>query len=62
MLKMRAAAGAPAAAAAPAAPAPTVTTPSAAPVVEDLGDPDEPGLSPKERARRKVARMRAQQN
>lgn len=62
MMKMRAA-SAPASAAAPApassaAPSPAAAAP-AAPAVEDLGDPDEPGLSPKEKARRKVARMRA---
>jgi hypothetical protein len=50
------ASGAPAASAAGAA-APAAAP--AAPVVEDLGDPDEPGISPKEKARRTVARMRA---
>ena len=39
-----------------AAPAPAAAAPALA---EDLGDPDEPGISPKEKARRTVARMRA---
>jgi hypothetical protein len=52
-----------AAAAAPSAgvPAPAAAEPSApaaAAIPEDLGDPDEPGISPKERGRRTVARMR----
>lgn len=72
MLKMRAAAGGPPAAA-PAAPAPAaapapVATPPAAPaptaaaaeaLPADLGDPDEPGITPKEKARRQMARIRA---
>jgi hypothetical protein len=45
--------------AAPAAVPPPLPPPEAAPALpEDLGDPDEPGLSPKEKARRAVARLR----
>ncbi|MCC7139126.1 MAG: hypothetical protein IT460_11955 [Planctomycetes bacterium] len=65
MLQLRAASGAApvpsAPAAAAAAPPPAAPT---APAVEalpaDLGDPNEPGLSPKEKARRTMARLRAQ--
>jgi len=65
MLKLRAASGA-VASGAPSAPvaAATAPAPAAAPAVEslpaDLGDPNEAGISPKEKARRQMARMRAQ--
>lgn len=63
--KQRAAAAPAAAIAVAAAPAPaaappaSVVVPDAAPLSADLGDPDEPGLLPKEKARRQIARMRA---
>lgn len=72
MLKMRAASGAPAAPAAgapapvaaapaaPAAPAPAAAAPAVEALPADLGDPNEPGISPKEKARRQMARLRAQ--
>lgn len=62
MARMRAAQAPAAPAATPAAapPAAPAAAPAPAPVVEDLGDPDEPGISPKEKAKRKVARMRRQ--
>jgi hypothetical protein len=50
-----------AAAASPTVSAPPPATPpaAAAAAVEDIGDPDEPGISPKEKARRTVLRNRA---
>jgi hypothetical protein len=66
MLKLRAASGAPAAgvpapaAAAPAAPAPAAAAPAVEALPADLGDPNEAGISPKEKARRQMARLRAQ--
>jgi len=59
MLKMRAAAGGGAAAApASAAPSPAASPPAAAPAA-DLPDPNEAGISPKEKARRTMMKMRA---